>query len=864
MREARGGSRRSRQLWLTVGLLIAAAAAGLLIGWRSLRESAPTAYRPGEKVEGVTSRLSHRVPAEAPPIRFTDVTAAAGITFRSFQGPRSSQLPEDMGSGAAWGDYDNDGDDDLFLVSAGGSLALSPEERAPCELYENRGDGTFRLDESFPETRIIGMGAAWGDYDGDGWLDLVVTGFDSLLLFRNEGGTLRRAAFPSPPGFWAGPSWGDYDNDRDLDLYVCGYVRYRREAGGGETTSRQYGKEVPFTLNPSSYRPERNLLFRNDGGGRFTEVAAELGVDNVKGRSLSALWSDFDEDGRLDLYVANDISDNVLFMNREDKFEDASHRAWVADYRGAMGLASGDWNGDGDEDIFVTHWIAQENALYDSLLVDLAGGREAGRESRREPSAPGRDEGEEVYAGIRFMDVGSMVGLGQPALPVIGWGAAFGDLDSDGWLDLVVSNGSTFETEEDPPGLRRHSLFLFWNNRGRTFHNLAPLHPPLDSPLVGRGLALSDYDRDGDLDFVVVAHGEGVRRYRNDMATGNRVVVSLAGRGADGAVSSRGEGARLTARAGGRTLIRTVGATTYLSQSSLDVHFGLGAAERIDSLEIRWPGGKVQRHAHLDANTRWRITEGEDEPQPLGPLGAETAGGAVDRQAVVDFWELQRAAVRAMRVDGDAGRAVDLFQKALALKPGHEDSLYYLGLALDEQGKVDQALAVFEKLAAVNPSSHRAYRQVGLLRARHATGRADLDAAAAAFDRALAINSEETGVLLLRGEVDLLRGEFDEARRNFAWVVRTNPRAAVSFYLLGYLSWKGGDGAGAAAHLSRAVQAGEGKSAPAGSTAEGDVRAKMYTDQSILSDFYDGWGGDGDPGRAFGRLDAFLAGKGVP
>ncbi|MCP3904639.1 MAG: VCBS repeat-containing protein, partial [Planctomycetes bacterium] len=262
-------SRRRRRVRRTIIALVIVAIAGSAIGVGIYAVTRPNVYRPGEDMAAITRTLARPLPAGAPMPHLTDVTEAAGLdAFRVFSGTRSSQLPEDMGSGAAWGDYDNDGDDDLLLVSNGGPLSADPATWAPCMLFENAGDATFRRVSAFPEPRLLGMGAAWGDADGDGWLDLVISGFDRLLLYRNERGTLvADEAFPSPPGFWTGVSWGDLDNDRDLDLYVCGYVRYERDDGNAARASRQFGTTVPYTLNPSSYEPERNLLLRNDGAG---------------------------------------------------------------------------------------------------------------------------------------------------------------------------------------------------------------------------------------------------------------------------------------------------------------------------------------------------------------------------------------------------------------------------------------------------------------------------------------------------------------------------------------------------------------------------------------------------------------------
>ena len=344
----RTGSRRFRRVAWTASTFVVLLLIGALVTWRIRKENAPEEYTPGESSKDITSVLSDRaaqvpavkiqtikntvssrivdrlldpgrnLPPGAPEPRFTDVTKAAGLaSFRQFQGPRTSQLPEDMGSGVAWGDFDNDGLDDLFVVSGGGSLDLPASQLAPSLLYRNLGDGRFEKVQDFRDLRIRGTGAAWGDYNNDGWLDLVVTGYDTIILFRNDHGHLvRDKSFPSPKGFWTGVCWGDYNRDGYLDLYVCGYVKYRPGERNDSANSTQFGLEVPFTLNPASYEPERNLLFRNNGNGTFTEVAKELGVSNPEGRSLSALWHDFDGDGWPDLYVANDISENKLYLNR--------------------------------------------------------------------------------------------------------------------------------------------------------------------------------------------------------------------------------------------------------------------------------------------------------------------------------------------------------------------------------------------------------------------------------------------------------------------------------------------------------------------------------------------------------------------
>ncbi len=834
--------RRRRRLRMTIGILAAVTVLGGAGGLGYYWSTRPELYRPGEDLSAITRNLTRSLPPGAPEVVLTDVTADSGLgSFRTFAGPRSSQLPEDMGPGAAWGDLDDDGDDDLLLVSGGG--ALDARDLAACGLYENRGNGTFRRVEDFPETRIIGMAAAWGDYTGDGRLDLVVTGYDSLRLFRNVGGRLvGDDALSDRKGFWAGASWGDFDNDRDLDLYVCGYVRYVAGDADRARATRQYGSAVPYTLNPSSFTPERNLLFVNGGDGTLREAAEEYGVSNPDGRSLGALWHDFDQDGWLDLYVANDVSDNVLYHNRGGTFEEISHAAWVADYRGAMGLAQGDYDRDGDDDMFVTHWVAQENALYDSLLVDLA-------DVEREPGAG---------TALRFMDVADTKGLGQVALQMVGWGAEFADFDGDGWLDLVVANGSTFETDGEPRRLKPQKSFLFWNRRGEHFHDVAPATDALSGARVTRGLALSDYDGDGDQDILLVHHDDGVQLLRNDMQTGNWLQVRLRSRNPDGSLTGLGDGATVVAHGGDVTQRRSVTSASYLSQSSRTIHFGLGSAPAVDRLTVHWLGGGSDTYRDLGANTRWEIREGEAEARLIGD--AASVGSMTDRERITLFWSKQRAAMHAMKVDEDLPAAAALLREALALDPAHEDSLYYLGNCLYALGDEQGATRALEELVRVNPRSHRGLKRLGVLKATPAASPGDLAQGMALLQRALAINPEETGVLLAMGEIGLITGDHDEAEKRLEWAGRTNPRAVSAFFLRGYLAWARGDEVGARELLVRAREARGDEWKPHGTTAEGDVTRRMHTEILPLSPYWGAWDGTPDPAAAFQALDAFLAG----
>ncbi len=589
---ARSWTRRQRLVFRTAlisGLAVAAAAAFLVF------RPAPAQYVPGEKMEGLTEDLARAIPPNYVPVRFTEVAREVGIDFRHFHGQRSGQLPEDMGSGAAWGDFDGDGDQDLYIVNEAGPLTLSAAEVAASPahsaLYRNEGQGRFAevSQGAGVDARGWGQGAAWADYDGDGHLDLVATSYGENQLYHNRGkGTFaetgRQAGLGGTKGFWSGASWGDYDRDGDLDLYICGYVQYRYDPGLARQQSKQYNALIPATLNPSTFAPERNLLYRNNGNGTFTEVAKSLGVDNLSGRSLSASWADFDEDGWLDLYVANDVSDNVLYRNKgKGVFEDLSHPAWVADYRGAMGLAVGDWNGDGDQDIYITHWIAQENALYDNLHADNAA---AGQR-----------------APLRFMDAADRYGLGQSTIDYVGWGTAFVDFDRDGRPDLLSINGSTFERQDNHSLLVPMQSQLFWNSGPQEgFYDVAPASgPAFAGDHVGRGLAVADYDGDGDPDALVVVNGGQALLWRNEGSPSRHWFgVRLRGQGGN----HEGFGARVRLVAGGWAQHRQVGASSsYLSQHATGEElFGLGAAAVVDTLEVIWHSGKVQTLTHLSAD----------------------------------------------------------------------------------------------------------------------------------------------------------------------------------------------------------------------------------------------------------------------
>jgi Tfp pilus assembly protein PilF len=733
-------------------------------------------YRPGEKVEGLTAELARSLPKDYPKVTFTDVTAASGISFQHFSGTRSSQLPEDMGSGAAWGDYDNDGWVDLVVANEVGPLTLSDSARArsPARttLYHNNHDGTFTdvTARSGIDFRGWGMAVAWGDFDNDGWLDLVITAYGHCVFYHNNGdGTFtdRSAAsgIGGPGGFWTGIALGDYDRDGLLDLYVTGYVKYTRP--DRSKSAARYNVENPASINPLSFPPDRSLLFHNNGNGTFTEVASSLGVANLSGRGLAASWVDIDEDGWPDLYVGNDVSDNVMYRNLgKGKFQDISQAAHVADYRSSMAIAVGDWNGDGYQDLFLTHWLAQGNALYDNQLAQLT------VQARKTRPLP-----------VTFIDDADRYGLGQISLDNIGWATSFIDFDNDGRPDLFVVNGSTLQYPDDSTRLVPMRSQLFWNrsNADGFFDVSAVSGSYFRTPYVGRGAAFADYDNDGDIDVFIVNNGGPGILLRNDGGNRNHwLAVELRGTKSN----RQGIGAKLQLFAGGVRQVRQVGAQSpYLSQNSLIENFGLKALSRVDSLVVVWPSGVHQVLTDLPVNQRLTVVEGE-------AMGAS-------RERIQNFWALYREAT-VQRTAGQTQAAAETYARALALNPDHEDVLYYFGSMRFALGDFAAAEGAWRHLIARNPSSARAQSQLGsLYLCLDADAPLQLDSAEAHLRRAHELNGEETGPLLHLGEASLVRGHLVTAGRYFSEVLGSHAKSAEAHFYAGYIAWKSGDTAGA-------------------------------------------------------------------
>ncbi len=586
-------SARVRRLWLTSAAVTLGLAA---VSWTVWRLDSRHRTDLADARTNVTATFEAEARARQTPVRFTEVAAAAGLRFRHGPPQRHRALPEDTGSGLAWGDFDGDGWPDLFLVNHPGIVPTPGWTPTGNRLFRNQGDGTFEdvaARAGVADPGAFGMGATWVDYDGDGHVDLHVTCRGPNRLFRNRGdGTfvdVAAAAGVADPGWGTGTAWGDYDRDGRIDFYLCNYVAYDtagREAEFlGAPTAALSGYEVPFTLNPNSYDPQPNRLFRNRGDGTFEEVAERCGVANAEGRSFSAAFADLDGDGWLDLYVTNDVSANRLYRNLGGEaapgepvaFIDLSAVTGTADPRGSMGLALHDVGATTDTaddlpDLFFTNWVSQENAFYQSLR--LPGG------------------------GFEYRDRARALRLGELSIEPVGWGCAVVDLDLDGRGDLAVVNGSTLERTDHPLLLRAEPLFLFVAEDGG-FRDVAPLAGAATAaPYCSRGLAAADYDGDGDSDLAVAINQGEPLLLRNDTAPLGRhsLALRLAG------TAAQCFGARIEIHAAGRRQLRWWGAdVSYLSQHAAELTIGLGTATTADKVVVHWTDGTVTETVNVPA-----------------------------------------------------------------------------------------------------------------------------------------------------------------------------------------------------------------------------------------------------------------------
>lgn len=797
--------RRLVRFWTLAVLLtgaVLAAAAGVIAARRSAAASGP-----GGPVEGLTDVLNRESPQHAGTLVFTEMGTEAGVRFQHSRGARSSLIPEDMGPGLAWGDYDGDGDEDLYVVGQPGPLPAGEDEfrkgGSGCDVPSGgalfRNDGGASFTDVTAAARVPGRGwgmaATWADIDGDGDLDLFVTGFGCQTLYRNDGGSFSEVTAKSgldDDGFASGAAWGDFDSDGDLDLYVSHYIAFHWKKGDSAQTSMQYGEEVPFTLNPSAYAPEPNRLYVNLGSGRFRETAAALKVDDPHGRGLQPVFSDLDLDGDLDIYVANDVSENALFRNDGGRFADAGASSWSADYRGAMGLAVGDYDGDQDLDLFIAHWIAQENALYQSLVTQM------------------RAKGEKDV--LKFTDVADMTGLGAIALNVVGWGNVFSDLDRDGWLDLLVVNGHTLEDPGGGPDGRKLAAqrpFLFRNEGGdRGFYEIGETSGRFFArAAVLRGAAAADLDGDGDQDFAIVANRGEAGLLRNDTpGDGHWLEVRLRGR----APNTSAVGAKVVVTCGGVPRLREIAAGgSYLSMNSLTAHFGLGACSRIEEVRVHWPSGGVSTLTDVAPDEALIVPENATAA-PGASQAAPASSRAVDRGSIARFWDAFRRAEQA-RMSGDPSRLGEAeagYREALAIDPDHENALWALANVLVAENRRDDAVALLRRHIESHPMSTRGYARLGDLLSEPGPSGKPIDAveAEAMYRKAVSLNPEESGGYVNLGRVLYAKGDLDDAEAQFRAALRINFKSLVAARYLALIACRRGDPARAAREIAPVLE----------------------------------------------------------
>lgn len=537
-------------------------------------------------------------------VDFVDVTEEVGINFRHSNGARTSMLPEDMGSGAGFADIDNDGDLDLYIVNIPGLYLSDPSSLTPKSknvLYQNDGNGGFVdiTNSAGVGDTGYGMGCVFADYNGDGFVDLYVTNLGNNVLYKNNGNNtfmnVTKIASVECPLWSTGACFTDIDNDNDLDLYVCNYVDFDLvKFEDKKEESLQSGKFVPNALNPTVFDPQENVLYRNNGDGTFTDITSMSGVAAPGGRSMQAIFSDFDEDNDVDLYVANDTSDNHVYRNEGNgTFTDVSADSWAADFRGSMGLAAGDYDSDEDIDVFISHWIDQEYVIYRNLL----------KEEKTSLNSSSQ--------GIRFVDESYSAMLAEITLKEIGWGTSLFDYDNDGDLDIFVANGSTFQRLDQPEVLIPQQNQLFHNEGDSTFTDVSKNSGISIMPIqVSRGTTFGDYDNDGDIDIFIVNNYSKSRLLRNNTIESNNrnnwLQVKLVGTD----MNRNAIGAKILLRTTNANQIREIYAgESYMSSNSYIAHFGLGKSTKVNSIQITWTNGKKQSIQDIEINQRIEITQ---------------------------------------------------------------------------------------------------------------------------------------------------------------------------------------------------------------------------------------------------------------
>ncbi|HVU48414.1 MAG TPA: CRTAC1 family protein [Terracidiphilus sp.] len=537
-------------------------------------------------------------PAQQP--LFIDVPPSeSGIVWKHENAMSPSRyLPEALGPGCAFLDYDNDGWMDIFLVNSGPCDFWKPSAPVRNALYHNNRDGTFTdvTEKAGVGGAYFGMGVAVADYDNDGWPDIFVTAYGKCILYKNNhDGTFTdvtdRAGLATP-GWTTSAVWFDYDNDGRLDLFVCSFVDYtgvRKLQCGNNQIGRNY------YCVPRVFSPTASFLYHNNGNGTFTEVSKGTPISSALGKGLGVVATDINNDGRMDLFVANDTVQNFLFVNRgpgangQWNWDQIALQAGVGFSesgrpRSGMGVDAADLNGDGWQDLFVANVDHERYSLY----------------------LNNKDE--------TFNDAAYVNGIAQDTRLMSGWGLKFFDYDNDGAIDLLLANGHP-DDMIDLYSIQvkyKEPLLLYHHGEDGKLHDVSKnAGPVFQKDFAARGMAVGDYNNDGAVDAIVGINGGAPILLRNNAAAGNNWL----GLKLEGVVSNRDAiGARIVWKANGKTLhrLKTAGGS-YLSSHDPREVLGIGTATRIDELQIHWPGpsAHVDTLTNLKANRYIRIVEGK-------------------------------------------------------------------------------------------------------------------------------------------------------------------------------------------------------------------------------------------------------------
>jgi hypothetical protein len=524
-----------------------------------------------------------------PGFRLVDVTSKAGISFQHNSGAYGGKLlPETLGSGCAFLDYDADGWQDILLINSM-DWPGHKRQRSTMKLYRNNRNGTFSnvTKQAGLDIEMYGMGVAVGDYNNDGFPDVLVTCVGQNRLFRNTGkghfvDETARSGLHGREAFSTSALWIDYDRDGLLDLFVCNYVNWSPEH---DVFCSLDGKHKSY-CTPEAYRGETCWLFRNRGNGTFEDVTPRSGVFDTSSKSLGVAMFDYDLDGWPDLLVANDTQPNKLYKNlRNGKFKDVAVEAGLAfsadgKARAGMGVDTGDIDNSGRMSVAITN--------FDNEMVGLY----------------------RANTGGTYDDVSMSAGIGGPSKNTLGFGCCFADMNLDGKLDLVVANGHIDETVRNIRGNVGYAQppLLFLNARNGKFEDVASsAGKEFAEAKVGRGLAFGDFDGDGDVDLLMTTNNGPALLYRNDQTAGARSIRFRL----TGTKSNRDAiGAVVRIFHGGQSQFRMVrGGSSYLSQSELPVTFGVGTAAEVDRAEIEWPSGEKQEFKGLAAGKAYQVTE---------------------------------------------------------------------------------------------------------------------------------------------------------------------------------------------------------------------------------------------------------------